>query len=121
MAAITQLGTALKIGYGAFAYTGYVAQAVSHESAGEVKEIKGTDNQTLTKLIENLGERFTLKLLILDATGSLNPPDKGATVTLTPPLGTSTPYMCESASIDFQAEEAMLNLTIVKEVSMTYS
>lgn len=121
MAAITQLGTALKIGYGSFAYTGYVAQGFTHETTGEIKELKNADNATFTKLVENLGNRYTLKLLILDATGSITPPARGATVTITTPQNASTDCMCESSSIEFTAEESMLTLTLVKEASMTYS
>ena len=125
MAAITQVGTAVKIGYGSFAYTGYVAQALTRESTGEIKTLKNPDNATFCKLIEDLGFRLVLKLYILDSVGgagvALVPPTKGSTITLTPPEGTPVNCMCESASVDHQAEENMLNLTVIKEVSMTYA
>lgn len=121
MAAIVQVGTTLKIGFGSFAYAGYVAQSVSEETTGEIKVIKDANNATMTKLIEDKGFRLTLKLLILDSGGSITPPAKGTTVTLIPPKGTSTSYMCEASSVDFTAEESTLNLTLVDEDSMTYS
>lgn len=121
MAAIVQLGTALKIGYGSFAYTGYVAQGVTTTTTGEIKTLKNADNATFCKLVEDLGTQHQIDLLILDATGSITPPAKGSTVTLTPPQGASTPYMVQDSSVKFSAEEAMLSLTLIKEVSMTYS
>lgn len=121
MAAITQVGTALKIGYASFAYSGYVAQALTHEATGEIKVLKNTDNATFCKLIEDLGHRFTLKLFILSSGGSITPPAKGSTVTITTPAGDVTPCMCESATVEHQAEENMLNVTLIKEESMTYT
>ncbi len=121
MAAIVQKGTTLKIGYGSLAYTGFVPRDWTHTPTGEQKEIKGTDNQTMTVLVENLGDQHSGSLLILDASGSITPPAKGSTVTLTPPGGTSTNYRCVDSSVTFGPEEAILNLTIIKEASMTYS
>lgn len=120
MAAIVQKGTTLKIGYGSLAYTGYVPQDWTHTPTGEQKELKDTNNATLTVLVENLGDQHSGSLLILDSGGSITPPAKGATVTLTPPGGTSTNYRCVDSSVKFTAEESILSLTIIKEVSMTY-
>lgn len=121
MAAIVQKGTTLKIGYGSLSYTGFVPQDWTHTPTGEQKTLKGTDNQTLTVLVEDLGDQHSGSLLILDSGGSIAPPAKGSTVTLTPPGGTSTNYRCVDSSVKFTAEEAILSLTIIKEVSMSYS
>lgn len=121
MAAIVQKGTSIKIGFGSAAYTGTVLQSVTRESTGEQKVIKGQDNQTHTVLVEDLGDRYTVRALILDATGSLVPPAQGSTLTITNPSNVSTAGRVESASVEHGAEETILTFTIIKEASMTYS
>ena len=91
-------------------------QSQSREATGEQKVLKGEDNQTLTVLVEDLGERLSFEALILDSGGSLTPPAQGSTVTIN-----TVAYRTESASVDFQAEEARLKWTGIKEASMTYS
>lgn len=121
MATIVQKGTAVKIGFGNVAYTGYVLQSATVEATGEQKILRGTDNETMTVLVEDLGKRLQVEVLILDATSLTAAPAKGSTVTIDDYASDAVPYRVEESSIALQAEEARLNLTLIKEVSMTYS
>jgi hypothetical protein len=118
----TQKGTTLKIAFGSYVYTGYVPENISVSYPnGNIKVIRGANGETLTKILMDPGMQVTGSFIILGATGSIIPPAQGATVTLTPPTGTSTAYYCESAETVFSAEETKLTLTLIKEDSMTYT
>lgn len=128
MAAIVQKGTAVKIGFGGITYTGYVLQSASLEGTGEQKALKDTDNATMTVLVEDLGLRYSLELLVLNTVNLVNLPAQGDTFTLTTDfdMGTSPApaelkLRIESVSIALMAEDARLSLTVIKEVSMTYT
>lgn len=121
MAAIVQKGTAVKIGFGNVAYTGYVLQSATVEATGEQKVLRGTDNETMTVLVEDLGERLSVELLVLNATTMTAAPPKGSTITIDDLAGDAAKYRVEDSSISLQAEEARLSLTLISEDSMTYS
>ena len=121
MASIVQKGTSLKIGFGSAAYTGFVLQTLSRESTGEQKVLKDTDNATMTVLVEDKGDRYSFRALILSSNGSIVPPDVGDTVTITNPSNVSTACRCESATVEHSAEESILNITLIKEAAMTYT
>jgi len=121
MAVPVQLGTAYKIDFGSFSYTGYVPEDVSIEATGEQSEHTDVNGATDNVIVRNLGTRISGTFSILDATGSLTPPAQGSSVTITPPQGTSTVYRVESASVRSQRGIAQLSLTAIKEVSMTYA
>ncbi len=127
MAAIVQKGTSILIGYGGVSYSGYVLQSGSVEATGTQKEILNTDNATMTVLVENLGVQYTIEALILTATtGFTAPPAQGDSVTITqfnPQDGTPDNLICRcvNSSVALSPEEMRLSLTLIKEVSMTYS
>lgn len=121
MAAIVQKGTTLKIGFGSAAYTGFVLQSLTREQTGEQKVLKDVNNATMTVLVEDLGDRYSFSALILDATGSIVPPAVGSTITITNPSNVSTVGRVESASVQHTAEESILNVTLIKEASITYT
>lgn len=128
MAAIVQKGTACKIGYGGITWTGYVLQNASIEGTGTQKELFDTDNATMTVLVENLGLRYSLEVMILNTVNLVNLPAQGDTFTLTTdfdmgttPASAELKLRIESISIALTAEEARLSLTVIKEVSMTYT
>lgn len=116
-----QLGTAYKIGVGSLAYTGFLlVDKVTREDTCDELIVKGVDNETTTVVSMNRAKTFKGSFYIVTA-GSLEPPDKNSTITLTPPEGTSTAWRVNSASVDTSRELAVLNLDLIKEVSMTYT
>ena len=121
MAVPVQLGTAYKIDFGAPAYTGYTPEDLAIESTGTQEEHTDVNGATDNVIVRNLGTQITATFSILNTGGSLTPPAQGATVTLTPPQGTSTLYRVVSASVRSTRGIAQLSLTGIKEVSMTYA
>jgi hypothetical protein len=121
MAAPTQLGTAYKIDFGAFALTGYTPEDINVESTGTQEEHGDKDGATDNVIVRNLGKQVSATFSIQDASGSLTPPAQGSTLTLTPPEGTSTAFRVVSASVRSTRGIAQLSVTLIKEVSMTYS
>jgi len=120
MAAI-QKGTTLMVSFGSFVYTGYVAQDVTISYPnGNVEIIRNVDGATLTKIFMDPAFKLDATLVILDATGSINPPIDGATVGLIPHMGTITSFMSEGSSAGFSAGATRLALSVIKEDSMTY-
>lgn len=120
--AATQLGTELKIAFGSFSYTGYVPQD-AELSFPELNEevIRDGDGATHTRILQDPSQRLSITAVILSASGSVTPPAHGDTVTLTPPQGTETKYMCDTASTSFTSGATRLSMELVKEDSMTYS
>lgn len=116
-----QLGTAYKIGVGSLAYTGFLlVDKVTREDTCDELIVKGVDNEVTTVVSMNRTKTFKASFYIVTA-GSLEPPDKNSTITLTPPEGTSTAWRVNSASVDTSRELAVLNLDLIKEASMTYT
>lgn len=110
--AATQKGTTLKIGFGSFAYTGYVAEDVTVSKPNEnVEVIKDADGATMTKILMDPKTKISMTLVILD-TGSITPPSEGAKVTLIPPGGASADFNCESADVKHSAGATRLTMTI---------
>lgn len=117
-----QKGTTLMISFGSYAYTGYVPESltVSYPN-GNVEVIRDADGATMTKILMDPAASVKGTFVILGASGSITPPIQGATVTLTPPQGTSTAYYCESGETAFAAGATRLTLDLIKETSMTYT
>jgi hypothetical protein len=119
--AATQKGTTLKISFGSFAYTGYIAQDLTHSKDDENVEInRNADGATVNKIFMDPSTKITLNLLIADTSGSITPPTKGASVGLIPPTGTLATFMVDSAEVAHAAGATKLSLTLIKEDSMTY-
>lgn len=120
--AATQVGTTLKISFGAFSYTGYVPQDCTvKKDDNNVEVIRDADGATFTKILMDPFKEVQFTCVILGATGSIEPPAKGSTVTMTPPEGTSTAFYVEAASVASSPGAARLSLTLHKETSMTYT
>lgn len=116
MAAISQIGTTLKIGYGTNVLTGYIMEDFTTEPTGEQDVIKDEDNATVTVLVSDLGSRISFNAIIKETGGSLTPPAVGADVTIN-----GIVYRCESASVKQSRKASMLSVTAIKEVSMSYA
>lgn len=115
MAATTQQGTSLMIGFGGNTYSGYVMQDFTREATGNEKVIRDVNNATQTVLTSDLGERISFKAVILASTNTLVPPARNSVIAVN-----SVNYRCESASVAMTAEEAVLSVTAIKEAAMTY-
>lgn len=114
MAAITQKGTSLTIGFDGNTYTGIFMEAATKEQTGTQKVIKDEDNASVTVLIEDLGIRRTLRGVV-KASGWVEP-RQGDAITIN-----SVKHRVESISTEYSAEEARISLTAIKEDSITYS
>src|SRR3990167_3389424 len=97
------LGTTLKVSFGSFAYTGYVAESVSDSyDDNNLETIKDANGATMTKIFMDPVRKLDCELVILGASGSITAPAKGATLGLIPPQGTLTSFMVESAKVSFK-------------------
>lgn len=114
MAAITQKGTSLTIGFAGHTYAGVFMESASKEQVGTQKVVKDEDNATVTVLVEDLGIRISLRGIVKAA--GWTEPRQGDAITVN-----SVKYRVESISTEYSAEEARVSLTALKEDSMTYS
>jgi len=115
MAAITQLGEELKIGFSTNVYTGYIMEDFSTDPSGVQDVILDEDAATGTILVSDIGSRISFSAIIKTA-GSLTPPDVGDSVTID-----AVVFRTESASVKQSRKASILTFTGIKEASMTYS
>ena len=118
-----QKGTTLKVGFGSFAYTGYIPEdgLTWEKPYGQEVEITNASGDMMTKILMDARDTFTMDLVILDSGGSITPPRQGDTVTVTNPAGSSVACYCKSGKATFIRANTKLTLELVKESSMTYS
>lgn len=123
MAAPTQKGTPIKLGFGSFAYTGYLPEDGLRwkKTMGEKRTIKDVDALTITKVFADPRDEFEMDLIIMNTSGSTTPPQEGSTVSITDPGNTALNCMVESATVEFSRLGDKLTLSLVKEGSMTYT
>ncbi len=117
-----QKGTTLKVSFGSFVYTGYVAEdvTVSYPN-GNVELVPDADGASMTKILMDPATKLEVTAVILDATGSIDPPADGDTVGLDTPGGTLTSFMSEGSSTKHAAGATKLSLSLIKEDSITYA
>lgn len=116
MAATTQKGTTLKIGFGTNVYTGYIMEDFTTTPTGEQAVIKDEDNATVTVLVSDLGNEISFNAIIKETGGSLTPPAIGSSVTIN-----SVVYRCTSSNVKQSRGASMLSFAGIKETSMTYT
>lgn len=119
----TQKGTSIKLGFGNFAYTGYVPEDGLRwkKVMLEKRVVKDADALTLTKIFADPADEFEMDLIILSATGSTTPPQEGATVSITDPANAVVNCMVVESSVEFARLGDKLTLSLIKEGSMTYT
>jgi len=119
MAAVFK-GTTVAVSFAGFSYTGYVAESLTISYPdGNVEVLHDADGATQTKIFQDPGEKLECTLIIL-AAGTITPPIDGATVGLVPAIGSLTSFMSEGSSATHGPGATRLNLSLIKEGSMTY-
>ena len=123
MGAPTQKGTAVKIGFATFAITGYIPEDGLRwrKTMQEERIIKDVNALTMTKILADPADIFEMDLIILDASGSITPVQKGATVAITTPGNTALNCMCVDDQVTFERLGDKKTLSLIKEDSMTYT
>ncbi len=118
-----QKGTDLKIGFGAFVYTGFIPEdgLKYRDGFGNVIITTDTDGATFNKILMDQREIIEISFVILDVGGSITPPTHGDAVTITIPLGGAVVFMAEEdTAIEHSRGPTRLTFTGIKEASMTY-
>ena len=113
MAAISQTGTTLKVGFTGNTITNLIMEDVNSEATGEQDAIKDENNATGTILISDLGARVSFTAIVTDDYSGDLPPAQGSIIT----IGT-TKYRVESASFKQQRKQSTLTVSAIREVSM---
>jgi hypothetical protein len=121
-APVTQ-GTAVKLGFASFVYTGYIPEdgLTIKKDAGNIEQITNGDGETITKIIMDPGDQLSATFIILDSGGSVVAPIQGNGLLVTDTAGAQTTFMVESATVTFARGNTKLDLDLTKETSMTYS
>ena len=114
MAAISQLGTAVMIGFEGVTLSGYIMESADVEQTGTQKEILDEDNAAFAVLVENLGKRRTITAIVKSGT-TPETIRQGDIISLD-----GENHRVESASVSYNAEEARLSVTAINEDSITY-
>ena len=118
MAAITQLGQSVVVGFDGRTYTDFVMEDASEAIIGDIEEIRDADNDQATKLISAKGHRFrvsgavkndgtemaTLEALVVGSTVSIN----------------SISCMVEAVEFSFTRTACRVSITAVDD-AITYS
>lgn len=112
---MVQKGTTVIVGFASHTLTGYVMNSVGKEPIGDIKDLRGENNATATKLISNPGFRITVECYVTSGT-SYTTMKKGDAVSIN-----SVSYMVEDVKVAYSREEAIVTITAVKEDSMTYT
>jgi hypothetical protein len=128
MAAPKQTGTAVVIGFGGLAITGYFAEdGVTYEKSYDNTEIiKDMEGATRTKIRMDkrtvISGTFLANLGTTPATVDGVVPSEGDTISITPvATGSAVVYEVVSASGAMAAGALKINMELIKEDSMTYT
>ena len=128
MAAPTQTGTSVVIGFGSLAISGYFAEdGASYEKSFDQTEIiKDQNGATRTKIRMDgrtiISGTFLADLGMTPVTVDGAVPDEGDTISITPvSTGAAVVYEVQSASGAMAAGALKINMTLIKEASMTYT
>lgn len=112
-----QKGQQWMVEFGSFAYTGYQPTDVTFKNTANDEVVPDERGATISHILTDPRKEMTMNLLI-KSTGSITPPAKGDTITMTPPQGTSTKYYCNDASVSFSSGISRLSLSLLREDSM---
>jgi len=123
MAAPAQAGDAVVDGFGSFAWSGYVGEDGLNWTTGyNAEEVtKDQNGATLSKIRMDQYEELSGSVIIDDGTSEVIHFAPGAVVSITTPDGQSESWEVQSSTTVMSAGAMKLNITLRKEVSMTYS
>ena len=113
-----QIGTEWLIGFGSASYTGYMTESIQQKFTAKQDEIPDERGATQSRILTNPGKSLKGTWLIKSTGGSLTPPAPGEIVTMTPPTGTSTKYLCVDADVKTSRLIAQLSMDLIREDSM---
>jgi hypothetical protein len=114
MAAITQKGTTLKVGFTGSTITSLIMEDSTKESSGEQTVVKDENNATGTILVSDLGKTVSFTAVVIGAYAGDLPPALGTTIT----VGT-TKYRVTAASFKQNRTQSTLSVSGIREDSMT--
>lgn len=103
------------IGFKGNTYTGYFMDTVGHEDTGDIAEVRDENDATATKIISNPGTRLKVAMIAKDAATPLVI-NKGDGVEIN-----SVTYMVEDRNISYSRGATRVEMTVIKEGSMTYA
>lgn len=110
-----QQGALVMIGFKGNTYTGYFMDTVGHEDTGDIAEVRDENDATATKIISNPGSRIKVAMIAKDAATPLTI-NKGDGITVN-----MITYMVEDRNISYSRGATRVEITAIKEDSMTYS
>ena len=113
MAAISQKGTALKVGFTGNTISSLTMEDASTEATGEQPIVKDENNATGTILISDLGTRVNFTAIVQDAYAADLPPAQGSIITVG-----AVKYRVESASYKQGRTQSTLAVSAIRETSM---
>ena len=113
MAAITQLGTTLKVTFTGNTITGLIMEDVNTEATGVQDSILDENAATGTILVSDAGKRVSFTAMVIGTYAGDLPPALGSYIT----IGT-TKYRVESASYKQGRKQSTLTVAAIREASM---
>ena len=111
---MVQKGTTVLVGFQGLTLTGVTMESFDREPIEDIKDIRGENNASMTKLISNPGFRIAFSCIV-KTHATFNSIKKGDAITIN-----SLAYMVESSKAAYSREEVKWSIGAVKEDSMTY-
>ena len=118
MAAITQLGQSVVVGFNGRTYSDFVMDDATETTIGDIEEIRDADNDQATKLISAKGHRYRVTGAVKNDGSELTTLEAivvGDTVTID-----SISCMVESVEFSFSRTAARVTITAVDD-AIAYS
>lgn len=117
MAAPEELGTNYELGIGSYTYAGYTVNSAEWEATGDVRKIKDEDGATDAVIIIDKGVIIRVEMIVKNGTDPTLL-EKGDTITIN-----LVNYRLESVTMRKVkgGEESIVNMTVEKEASMSYT
>lgn len=114
---LVQKGTSVVVGFNGVTFGTWIMQSAGEEPMADIKEIKGPQAATVTKLVTNPRKQYSVSGVILAADlTTARAALIGGTVSIN-----SVSCMIVSLKLSFEAQDAKCDMVAVKEDSMTYS
>lgn len=112
---VVQIGEDVEIGFQGYTLSGYTMNDASPENKADIKEIRGENNAVMTKLLSNPRQELSFVAIPMAGTDFLTI-KTGDVMTVN-----SVAYMVVSAKPKLGREEDTIEVSLIKEDSMTYA